>query len=90
MPEEPMHILINGPEELIAKADPFVDIAIAEAEIAPVEDVLDEANNGRPKKNALALAIQTPSQMSSYRPTTVAQLISPNPVLTSDWEDFME
>mmetsp|Transcript_393 Transcript_393/g.562 ORF Transcript_393/g.562 Transcript_393/m.562 type:complete len:634 (-) Transcript_393:542-2443(-) len=86
IPEEPLHVVISGPDDLISKADILLDALISEAEKAPVEFVPAEES---PQKNSLALTTNS-SHQSSYRPATVAQLISSNPVLNNDTDNLME
>jgi far upstream element-binding protein len=86
IPEEPMHVVISGPDDLILTADTLLDALISEAEKAPVECApADESA----QKNSLALTTNN-SLQSSYRPATVAQLISNNPVLNNDMDNLME
>ena len=86
IPEEPMHVIISGPDDLITKADTLLDVLISEAERAPCEVVPVEESK---TNNALALAT-THQSTSAYRPATVAQMISNNPVLHNDGEDLLE
>jgi far upstream element-binding protein len=72
-PEEPMHVLIIGPESLIDRVDPLVDDLMFEAERAPPENIGELSSD---PNSALTV---TPSQsLSSYRPATVAQLLNQN------------
>ena len=93
MPEEPMHIIIVGPEELIDKAALLVEELLSESEKAPVEEghvSVDHSDSDNKSSNALALTTAGQySSSSGYRPATVAQLISQNPAMVNEG-DLME
>lgn len=87
MPEEPLHILITGMEAAIQSADAQVDTMIVQAEEAPVEAVDPEEVQAALRKenhemdHSTALTVTgTGFSNSGYRPATVAQLISNNPI----------
>lgn len=90
-PEEPMHVLIAGPDELIANADALVDSLLTDAERAPPENILPEsdASGSSPSNNNLALTTLS-SNSSGYRPATVAQLIANNPIMNGGGGDLIE
>jgi far upstream element-binding protein len=90
-PEEPMHILIIGPDELIANSDPMVDSLLTDAERAPPENVIpeSEASGSSPTNNDLALTTLS-SQFAGYRPVTVAQLIANNPAMNGGGGELIE
>lgn len=77
IPEEPMLILLTGPDELVTKASPLIDAVLDEAEKAAVEVTVDNVDNREDNSTALALTRES----SGYRPATVAQLISNNPAM---------
>mmetsp|Transcript_48401 Transcript_48401/g.139201 ORF Transcript_48401/g.139201 Transcript_48401/m.139201 type:complete len:641 (-) Transcript_48401:2157-4079(-) len=83
MPEEPLHILISGSDAAIAAAETPVDNVLTRAEQAPVEAVdPDEVYKESNADNSMALTTigNKYTSNSAYRPATVAQLISNNPV----------
>eukprot|EP00980_Cylindrotheca_fusiformis_P016700 scaffold5024_cov136-Cylindrotheca_fusiformis.AAC.29 len=94
-PEEPMHVLITGPDELIAKADTMIDNLLIDAERAPPENIPPEsedsatADNNNHYNNSLALTTM-PSSSSGYRPATVAQLIANNPIMNGGGGELIE
>ena len=83
-----MHILITGSDTVIAAADLPVETLLTEAEQAPVEAVdPDEVNamaalEQHSVDNSMALTTigSRFNSNSAYRPATVAQLISNNPI----------
>jgi len=89
IPEEPMHILITGSDSAIAAAEPQVDTSLTEAEQAPAEAVdPEQVNSGKALTNdytvdnsmALTTIGSRFNSNSAYRPASVAQLISNNPI----------
>jgi far upstream element-binding protein len=81
MPEEPLHVLIEGPPDLASAAEPLVDRLVSEAEAAPLMEepsaIADKA------ADALAAAMgdagNAPSSSApGYRPAPVAALIHGN------------
>ncbi|CAJ1930533.1 unnamed protein product [Cylindrotheca closterium] len=89
-PEEPMHILISGPDALVSKADIQVDNLLIEAERAPPENIPPETE-GEEGTHDNNLALTTTGYHSSgYRPATVAQMISNNPVINNMGGNLIE
>lgn len=88
-PEEPMHIMIAGPDALVSKADLQVDNLLIEAERAPPENIPPETEGEGAPNNNLALTT-TGYHSSGYRPATVAQLISNNPVINNMGGNLIE
>lgn len=90
-PEEPMHILITGPDELIANTDPMIDSLLMDAERAPPENIVPEleSSGGSPNNNDLALTTLG-SNFSGYRQVTVAQLIANNPAMNGGGGELIE
>ena len=99
MPLEPMHVMIHGSGDFIAKAATKLEELLAEAERAdregpPPEDLPDgQAIEDDKDKYSSALTLTRPyyqgsraggAGQSSYRPATVAQLISNNPDVLGD------
>lgn len=86
IPEEPLHILVSGSDTAIAGAEAAVDNLLTEAEQAPVEAVdPDEVAAAAQRENnkvdnSMALTTIGKGYNSGYRPATVAQLISNNPI----------
>lgn len=88
IPEEPMHILLTGSDSGISGAEPSVDTVLAQAEQAPVEAVdpeevhVEKESDDTAVDNSMALTTigSRFNSNSSYRPATVAQLISNNPI----------
>lgn len=89
MPEEPMHILITGSSTAIVAAETPVDTLITQAEEAPVEAVdpddfiaarISAEDSNVDNSMALTTIGNRFTSNSSYRPATVAQLISSNPI----------
>jgi hypothetical protein len=99
MPLEPMHVMIHGSGDFIAKSATKLEELLAEAERAdregpPPEDLPDgqEIEDDKDKYSS-ALTLTRPyyqgsraggAGQSSYRPATVAQLISNNPDVLGD------
>lgn len=96
IPEEPLHILIRGSTAAVASAEAPVDILLTEAEQAPVEAVdPDEVHIRSADSTDNSMALTTIASRfasnSAYRPATVAQLISSNPIHSAlDGEDLIE
>lgn len=98
MPEEPLHILIRGSEAAVAAAEGPVDSLITDAEQAPVEavdpdEVYPAVRSEDTVDNSMALTTigNRFSSNSAYRPATVAQLISTNPIHAAmDGGDLIE
>lgn len=84
IPEEPMHILLTGSESAIAAADVPVDNFLTQAEQAPVEavdpDEVHASEHAVDNSMALTTIGSRFNSNSAYRPATVAQLISNNPI----------
>lgn len=98
MPEEPMHILISGTAELVDKVERRLDVILADADKAPIEDLgknLSHQGNRsdsaeRDDSMALAALPLQKSAAASYRPATVAQLIANVPSGLSALGDTVE
>ena len=96
IPVEPLHILITGSDAAIAASELPVDDVLTQAEQAPVEAVDPEEDTGPELStnydNSMALTT-TGSRYTSnsgYRPATVAQLISGNPIHHVGGGDIIE
>jgi len=76
IPEEPMHIMMYGPEARLTDVERKVDALMMEADRAPPE-AAPQKDTDKPAANSLAL---TTTGNGGYRPATVAQLISNNPI----------
>ncbi len=96
MPEEPLHILIRGSDAAVAAAEAPMDTLLTEAEQAPVEAVDPDEVHVRSEDTAdNSMALTTIGSRfnsnSAYRPATVAQLISNNPIhMAMDGGDLIE
>lgn len=79
-----MHILLTGSESAIAAADVPVDNFLTQAEQAPVEavdpDEVHASEHAVDNSMALTTIGSRFNSNSAYRPATVAQLISNNPI----------
>jgi far upstream element-binding protein len=81
MPEEPLHVLIEGPPDLVSAAEPLVDKLVSEAESAPLLE--DPSAIADKAADALAAAMDAAGNMPDssapgYRPAPVAALIHGN------------
>lgn len=74
MPEEPLHVLIEGPPQVVATAEAMVEDLLRQAEEAPLQQ-RDEDQSSIADQAADALASATPG----YSPAPVAALIHGNP-----------
>ena len=96
VPVEPLHILITGTDTAIAASELPVDDVLTQAEQAPVEAVDPEEDMGpEPSPNydnsmALMTTGSRYTSNSGYRPATVAQLISGNPIHHVGGGDIIE
>lgn len=96
IPVEPLHILITGTDAAITGAEFKVDDVLTEAEQAPVEAVDPEEDTGPETSLAVdnSMALTTTGNRytsnSGYRPATVAQLISNNPIHQMGGGDLIE
>jgi far upstream element-binding protein len=96
VPVEPLHILITGSDTAIVAAELPVDDVLTQAEQAPVEAVDPEEDTGpEPSLNgdnsmALTTTGNPYTSNSAYRPATVAQLISNNPIHHVGGGDLIE
>ena len=78
MPEEPLHVLIEGPPQIVANAETMVEDLLRQAEEAPLQ-LRDEDQLPIADQAADALASTTPG----YSPAPVAALIHGHPSAAS-------
>jgi len=96
IPVEPLHILITGTDGALSAAEIPVDDVLIQAEQAPVEAVDPDEDTGpeisQNVDNSMALTVtgNRYTSNSGYRPATVAQLISNNPIHHMGGGDLIE